>query len=86
MDRYGTIGVGRQDLLRSKTSTPQIFVPGDFIIISGGRKDIHIAIAIQVSGMYRERAVHNGGNDLLRAEVATAKVFVPGDFVVVEGG
>ncbi len=48
MHRKGSIHSRGDDLLRTKAAAAQVFVPGDFIVVEGSRKHIHIAIAIQV--------------------------------------
>ncbi len=81
MDRAGTACYGTYRLLPTKVSFPIVLVPGDLVVIVGGREHVQVPVIIQIGGMYRSGAICLG-RDKMVLESPLAQVLVPGNLIV----
>ena len=88
MNIPGTIGTGR-DIGGgpARVTRPVVLVPGNGVVIDGGRNNVEVAIAIHVGHMNIEGAIGTG-RDIGRgpAGVRRPVVLVPGNGVVIPRG
>ena len=85
MDRLGAVRIGRDVERRGECSVVQVHVPGDAVVVLGGRQHIDVAVAVQIGRVNVPRQ-YGVGRNRVRPKGAAAHVFVPGDRVVVGRG
>src|SRR5262245_60487486 len=88
--RVGLISSSRDDNFLGKAGAAVrrvIAIPGDLVLVEGGRQDVYVAVAVQVRRRHRLGPV-GGGADGAQGEGGDGRpvVLVPGDLVVEGGG